>query len=210
MRGLCTTMIDWTSPGVVCNILWAVWYVTWVAAVVFSKQTKTQMKTDVGGLHRMVSSLGVVLLFFFPAGDGRPLFGVPALGQFTQRLWLAPDDVAWTLVGLTVAGFAFCWWARLHLGRLWSGFVTLKEGHHIVDTGPYGLVRHPIYSGLMFSAFMTAGLRATLAAFCGAVLITIGFSLTARIEERFLREQLGADAYDAYSRRVGMLVPGIG
>ena len=200
-------VIDWTSPGVVCNILWVFWYATWLAAVVFSGRTTTQMGTDAGGLHRMLSGFGVMLLFFFPAGDGSPLYGVAALGQFTQRLWTEPDDVAWTLVGLTVAGFAFCWWARLHLGRLWSGFVTLKEGHHIVDTGPYGLVRHPIYSGLMFSAFMTAGLRGTPAAFLGAALITLGFSLTARIEEGFLREQLGAEAYGAYARRVPMLVP---
>ena len=200
-------MIDWTSPGVVCNILWVGWYATWLAAVVFSGRTTTQMGTDAGGLHRMLSALGVMLLFFFPAGDGRPLYGVAALGQFTQRLWTEPDDVAWTLVGLTVAGFAFCWWTRLYLGRLWSGFVTLKEGHRIVDTGPYGLVRHPIYSGLMFSAFMTAGLHGTPAAFLGAALITLGFSLTARIEEQFLRKQLGQEAYGAYARRVPMLVP---
>ena len=200
--------IDWAAPEVVCNLLWAAWYATWLAAVVFSARTTAQMGTDAAGLHRMLSGFGVLLLFW-PAGSGRPLFGVEALGQFTQKLWIEPVDIAWTLVGLTVAGFAFCWWARLHLGRLWSGFTTIKEGHHIVDTGPYGLVRHPIYSGLMFSAFMTAGLRASPAAFCGAALVTIGFALTAGIEERFLREQLGAEAYGPYARRVPMLVPRI-
>ena len=201
--------IDWSAPEVVCNILWAVWYSTWLAAVVFSARTTAQMGTDAGGLHRMLSGIGVVLLFW-PAGSGPSVLGGPTLVRLTHKLWLEPDDVAWTLVGLTVAGFAFCWWARLHLGRLWSGFATIKEGHRIVDTGPYGLVRHPIYSGLMFSAFMTAGLRGSPAAFVGAALITIGFSMTARIEERFLREQLGAEAYSAYARRVGMLIPGIG
>jgi len=201
-------MIDWTAPEVVCNILWAVWYSTWLAAVVFSARTTAQMGADASSVYRMISGVGSIGLFW-PPGDGRPVFGVAALGRFIGRMWLEPDDVAWTLVGLTVAGFAFCWWARLHLGRLWSGFTTIKEGHHIVDTGPYGLVRHPIYSGLMFSAFMTAGLHASPAAFLGAALITFGFSQTARIEERFLREQLGADGYDAYARRVPMLVPRI-
>ncbi len=198
--------IDWAAPEVVCNILWAVWYSTWLAAVVFSGRTTAQMGADAGSLYRMLSGFGVVGLFW-PAGDGQPVFGVAGLGWFTGRLWLEPGDVAWTLVGLTVAGFAFCWWARLHLGRLWSGLTTIKEGHRIVDTGPYGLVRHPIYAGLMFSAFMTAGLHASPAAFCGAALIALGFSQIARIEERFLREQLGADGYDAYARRVPMLVP---
>ena len=198
--------IDWGAPEVVCNILWAVWYVTWLAAVVFSARTTAQMGADRGGWHRMLSGLGLVALFWAP-GDGRPLFGSAGLGWFTGRMWLEPEDVAWTLVAFTVAGFAFCWWARLHLGRLWSGFTTIKEGHRIIDTGPYGLVRHPIYSGLMFSAFMTAGLHASPAAFCGAALITLGFSQTARFEERFLREQLGAEGYDAYAKRVPMLVP---
>jgi protein-S-isoprenylcysteine O-methyltransferase Ste14 len=198
--------IDWAAPSVVCNILWTVWYVTWIAAVVFSRRTTVQMDRSRGGWSRTIGGFGLIALFW-PAGDGRPLFGVAGLGWFTGRLWLEPDDVAWTLVGLTVAGFAFCWWARLYLGRLWSGLPTIKEGHHIVDTGPYGLVRHPIYLGLMISAFMTAALHASPAAFCGVALITLGFSQVARLEEGFLRQELGADAYDAYARRVPMLVP---
>jgi protein-S-isoprenylcysteine O-methyltransferase Ste14 len=113
----------------------------------------------------------------------------------------------WTFFALTIGAFAFCWWARAHLGRLWSGFVTLKEDHRVVDSGPYGLVRHPIYTGAMFAALMTALIRASPIALVGFCLFTLGFWMTARIEERFLRDQLGAGAYDDYARRVGMLVP---
>lgn len=187
------------------NILWVVFYATWLAGVVWSGKTKTQMKTDVRGAHRAISGMGVLLLFA-PLGylaDRWPGFGI-----VISRLWPGPEGLQWGLFALTILGFAFCWWARLHLGRLWSGFVTLKEDHRVVDTGPYGLVRHPIYSGIMFAAVATALMRASPAALVGASLIAIGFSMTARIEERFLREQLGG-AYDAYSRRVGMLVPGV-
>ena len=93
------------------------------------------------------------------------------------------------------------------MGRLWSGYVTLKEGHRVVDTGPYALVRHPIYSGITFAALATAALRASPAGFFGIALIAVGLAMTAKIEERFLREQLGLESYDAYSRRVAMLVP---
>jgi protein-S-isoprenylcysteine O-methyltransferase Ste14 len=79
----------------------------------------------------------------------------------------------------------------------------------VVDTGPYGLVRHPIYSGIIFAALVTALLRASPLAFVGFALFAVGFAMTAAIEERFLRQQLGVDAYDAYSRRVPMLVPGL-
>lgn len=194
------------SAETAVNVLWPTWYVTWLAAVVWSGKTKTQMKTDMGGLHRFLAMIGVFLLFV-PASSGGPIWGSALLGSLTGRLWHEPTWVAWSLFALAVAGFGFCWWARLHLGRLWSGFVTLKEGHHVVDTGPYALVRHPIYSGMMFAALATALMRASPSAFIGATLIVAGFSMTARIEEGFLREQLGAEAYDAYSRRVAMLVP---
>jgi protein-S-isoprenylcysteine O-methyltransferase Ste14 len=184
------------------NVMWAVWYSTWLAAVVFSARTTAQMQTDVNGAYRMLIGIGAVLLFV-------PAVPVAAVAAAFAPLWPEPLQMQWVLFALTAAGFLFCWWARLHLGRLWSGFVTLKEGHYIVDTGPYGLVRHPIYSGVIFSAFATAAMRPTLAAFLGAALIGVGFAITARVEERFLREQLGAGAYDAYKSRVPMLVPGL-
>ena len=168
-----------------------VWYATWLAAVVFSAKTKVQFGRDAMSPARAIASIGVILMFV-------PI-GAP--------VWSPPAAVRWSLVALTVAGFGFCWWARLHLGRLWSGFVTLKEGHHIVDTGPYGLVRHPIYAGLIFSALMTAFAEATTPAIVGAAMVAAGFWSVARTEERFLRDQLGAEGYDAYARRVPMLLP---
>ena len=108
---------------------------------------------------------------------------------------------------LTFGGIFFAWWARIHLGRLWSGSITRKEGHHVVDTGPYRLVRHPIYTGLIGATIATATAAATVTAVVGAVLITFGMWLKARTEERFLTEELGPEAYAAYQRRVPMLVP---
>jgi protein-S-isoprenylcysteine O-methyltransferase Ste14 len=192
---------------VAVNVLWGVWYVTWILAVVWSGKTKTQMRRDMAGLHRVIAGVGAFLLFV-PALTGPAPAAFP--GPFIRRLWAPSPALDWSLFGLTVLSFAFCWWARLHLGRLWSGFVTLKEDHRIIDTGPYGLVRHPIYAGVIFAAATTALIRATPAALLGAVLLAVGFRMTARIEERFLREQLGAEAYDGYSRRVGMLIPRLG
>ena len=184
-----------------------VWYASWVVAAVWVSRAKTRMKTDMFGPHRILSGIGVLLLF---EPLGRYARSMPIIGGTVRRLWAQSAVLGWLLFVLAAAGFAFCWWARLHLGRLWSGFVTLKQDHRIVDTGPYGLVRHPIYSGLMFSALMTGLMRATPAALFGAALIIVGFAMTAKIEERFLRGQLGAAGYDDYRRRVGMLIPGIG
>lgn len=189
------------------NVLWVVWYVTWIGAVIWSGKTKTQMKTDMVGSHRLLAGFGGMLVFL-PSHGLRDAHSLWTLAR--TRLWEADPGLDGTLLALTVAAFAFCWWARLHLGRLWSGFVTLKEDHHIVDTGPYGLVRHPIYAGVMAALLATAFIRATPAALIGWPLFALGFSMTARIEERFLRSQLGAEAYDSYSRRVGMLIPRFG
>jgi protein-S-isoprenylcysteine O-methyltransferase Ste14 len=94
----------------------------------------------------------------------------------------------------------------LHLGRNWSGAVTIKDGHELVTSGPYALVRHPIYTGLLL-AFL--GSAVALGDWRGA----LAFALAAgalwrklRLEERWMREQFG-DAYQAYSQRVAALVP---
>ena len=77
----------------------------------------------------------------------------------------------------------------------------------MIDTGPYAIVRHPIYTGIILAAFATAAIKGTVFALAGAAIMTLGFWIKARLEERFLRQELGAAGYDAYSRRVPMLVP---
>lgn len=109
-------------------------------------------------------------------------------------------------MALIAVGLAFAWWARLHLGRLWSGTVTAKAEHHVVDTGPYRLVRHPIYTGLLLAILATMVAKGTVWGIAGAVLVIVGTVIKAKLEERFLRGELGS-AYDDYARRVPMLVP---
>ena len=85
--------------------------------------------------------------------------------------------------------------------------LTKKAGHHVVDTGPYRLVRHPIYAGLIFAAFATATEKGTSYALFGVAILTFGFYTKAQREERFLRVELGEDAYCAYARKTPMLLP---
>jgi protein-S-isoprenylcysteine O-methyltransferase Ste14 len=171
---------------------WDVWVVSWVVASAWSARTVGRA----GQLVYYVPVLaGGVMLFFFSPLQG-PLV-----------LWPTDNILGWFMVGIAAFGFALAWWARLALGSLWSGAVTRKEGHHVVDTGPYGIVRHPIYTGIILAAFATAIVKATALALAGAVLMSFGWYLKARIEERFLTAELGEDAYRAYAARVPMLVP---
>ncbi len=86
--------------------------------------------------------------------------------------------------------------------------MTKKSDHRIIDTGPYGIVRHPIYTGIILATIAVAVVKGTTLAVAGSMLGVLGYWwLKARLEEGFLREQLGPGAYDAYRRRVPMLIP---
>ncbi|MER8700574.1 isoprenylcysteine carboxylmethyltransferase family protein [Mesorhizobium sp. M1273] len=175
--------------------LWLLWVVSWAAAAFWADRAEKRAGFGVELPSRAVMVLGTILLFIPAHGYAGPL-----------RLWTPNLAEAWICVALIAAGLAFAWWARLHLGRLWSATVTAKAAHRVVDTGPYRLVRHPIYTGLLLAILATMAAKGTVWGVAGAILITVGIVMKARLEEHFLRGELGR-AYDDYARRVPMLVP---
>lgn len=146
--------------------------------------------------YNVVTMIGVILLFGFYRQSHHYLV-----------LWRIGQDTAWCMVALAMVGLSFAWWARIHLGRLWSRWVVRKADHRIIQSGPYALVRHPVYTGISFAILATAVMFGTGFAYLGAALIILSFYIKARLEEEFLRKELDAEAYDAYARRVPMLVP---
>ena len=176
--------------------LWAGWGISWFIAAAWRDRAVKSPARGSQLTYRLTTALGAVLLF-------RP---AARLFPHEPRLWATSESVAWVMAAVTAAGLAFTWWARIALGRLWSGAVTRKAGHHVVDTGPYRLTRHPIYSGIMLAALATMLSIGRVSAMAGTALIWIGLYLKARLEEQFLREELGP-SYDEYARRVPMLVP---
>ncbi len=198
------------TPDRAANWAWFFWGLSWFLAAAWRAPAVRRAGFGAEWLHLLITLAGFVLLFtlyFVPptAGDSTGM----VYELVWRRLWAPPNAVRWVFAAVTVAGFLFCWWARLQLGRLWSGAVTSKADHKIIDTGPYGLVRHPIYTGILLASAGTAALHATASGVIGFVLIFLGFWIKARLEERFLRNELGAETYDAYARRVGMLIPGL-
>ncbi|HEX3700303.1 MAG TPA: isoprenylcysteine carboxylmethyltransferase family protein [Phenylobacterium sp.] len=175
------------------DVLWAAFLVSWYAAMLWTARAVARTS--------WLSRLGDYAIYFLGFG----LLFTPAAS--VPPLWPTPEPVGYGLMVLEVAAFAFAWWARVHLGSLWSGMITLREGHHVVDTGPYRLVRHPIYTGFIGAAWALALITPTPAKLAGAVVLTLQMAWKARREEAFLRHELGPDAYDAYSARTPMLVP---
>jgi protein-S-isoprenylcysteine O-methyltransferase Ste14 len=186
------------TPESTIVALWIAWLASWGVAAFWSN------RTEKGG--GVVAEIAFRILFWASA--------TLLLAPFSDRhlfaqvqFWHLNATLKWILVALTATGFLFVWWARINLGRLWSDWLTKKAGHHVVDTGPYRLVRHPIYSGLIFAAFATAIQKGTSFALFGAAILTFAFYTKALREERFLRLELGEGAYDAYARKTAMLVP---
>ena len=134
-------------------------------------------------------------------------WGAFAAQPFRRPVWHTPPLAAWALVLAEAGFFAFGFWARAHLGTLWSGMMTLRDGHRVVDTGPYRLVRHPIYTCFIGAAWMLALIGAAPERLLGAAILTLVMAVKAKAEEALLRRELGTQAYDAYAARTPMLVP---
>lgn len=176
--------------------IWVIWYASWLASLFWTTRPAARPNFRSHGPYQLVTMAGIVLLFWLPAW--RPT--VPLL-------WTLPDAALWALALGVVLAFAFCWWARIEMGRLWSGLISRTENHRVIDSGPFALVRHPIYSGIIAAAFVTALAEGTVPALAGAAAFALAFWMKARIEEAFLIGELGPAAYGAYRQRVPMLIP---
>jgi protein-S-isoprenylcysteine O-methyltransferase Ste14 len=183
------------SPTSAMATLWGIWLLGWLITAGATAKTVAEQSPSSRLTHSLFVSIGALLLFFRPR----------SLDSLMRPLLRAPWT-SWAGVVLVAIGLAFASWARFHLGRLWSGRVTLKEDHAIIRSGPYGIVRHPIYTGLLLAFAGTALARMTLATLAGFVLIVIGLIIKIRQEEQLLTDHFGA-AYDAYRAEVRALIP---
>ena len=183
------------TPSAFIAAAWIVWLLTWVLAAGWSARTASHHDLGAESPSRVLTLAAVVMILasYWPLPEA--------------VLWTTTREVGWAMAFLVVLGLGFTWAARLHLGPLWSSTSAPTEDHRIVDTGPYGIVRHPVYAGLLLAAAATAIDGGRLEALAGALVLVAAISLRAKLEERFLRRDLGDEAYASYRRRVPMLIP---
>ena len=188
----------WTTtwPTELLALLWLAFLASWVGASFWQGQTKKQVMTLESQRYRLPILVGGILYTPFVA----EILGL-------KPLWVLGNTGIAIAAILSAAGIAFAWWGRLHLGKFWSNTITHKEDHRVIDTGPYGLVRHPIYTGLIFGMLVTGVAIGLVTTILGAILISLGMWQKGRMEEVFLSKELGEQAYGAYCRRVPMLIP---
>ena len=130
----------------------------------------------------------------------------PLLGPLLWRVW--PDVVIAEVIGVAVllVGLSLAVWARVHLGRHWSAEAVLAEDHELVRTGPYRLVRNPIYLGGLIGLAGTAIAIGELRGVAALALLLVAVMHKIRVEETLLSEHFGAE-YDEYRREVKSLIP---
>lgn len=202
------------APKYVVVFVWFAWIVSWMLAANASPSSPV---VKAAGWrrewpYRVIMILGFVLMYVSLGQSSSPVPLAPLRAAILSfgfaEWWDLPQLALWGAALLAIAGFSFAWWARLHLGRLWSSGVTRKQDHTLIDSGPYAWVRHPIYTGLLMGTVALLAISGRTFGVIGFVMVVIGIVLKARLEEQFLREELGAEAYGAYAKRVPMLVPG--
>lgn len=174
--------------------LWLAWLLYWVLSAANAKRTQRR------------ESLASRLSYIVPLLAGVWLIGAPRLEWGWLSLQLLPPLRYPLGVALVALGLAFSVWARLHLGRNWSGTVTLKEGHELIRRGPYAYVRHPIYTGLLVALLGSALECGEPRALLGVALALISFVYKLRIEEVLMRQTFPAE-YPRYSAQVPALIP---
>lgn len=188
------TTMNWVGST---KALWVIWALYWTIMARSAAKTETAESVAARAGHLLPLAAGYFLLYW------------PTPYEAMEYRFIGPEAV-WSPLGaiLAMCGFALAVWARNHLGKYWSGIITLKEGHQLIRTGPYRLVRHPIYTGVLLAflgSAMAVGRGRGLVAF---FVVTVAFGIKAKREERNLLSRFG-DEYRLFQREVKALLPRI-
>lgn len=177
-------------------VLWIVFITYWSAAAKHVAPTKSSESAESRRTHVRLMNAGLILLF------------IPSFWLFGRRF--VPDVPAVVIAGLSiqVAAGVLGVWARQHLGRNWSGAITVAEDHQLIRSGPYGVLRHPIYSAMIGMFVGSAVAIGEWHSLIGLVLIVIAYMRKIPLEELSLRTVFGPE-YDEYAKARWALVPWI-
>jgi len=173
------------------DIAWVVLLLVWVAGGTGNKRTARDESSGSRAQHLLLTIVSFGLIFGLAPlhAEARPVTGAAGFA-------------------LTLAGVVFAIWARLTIGRNWSAMVTVKESHELVRRGPYRIVRHPIYTGILLAMLGSAIAFGKWPGYLGFAIAFFAFKQKSLTEEQFMVEQFG-DAYVRYRAEVKALIPGV-
>jgi protein-S-isoprenylcysteine O-methyltransferase Ste14 len=175
--------------GTVFGVGWAAFWLYWLIAAFSVKKGHVQWSREL--LIRAVLIAFIIVLV---------RLGVLRGHSPSTDVWRASLGLVLFSLGL---GFAI--WARVHIGRNWGTPMTQKVEPDLVTSGPYRLVRHPIYTGILVAGVGTA-VALNWQWLIVVALAGVYFIYSAAVEERYMAEQF-PDTYPAYKHETKMLLP---
>jgi protein-S-isoprenylcysteine O-methyltransferase Ste14 len=181
-------------PGLILFGCWAAFLLYWLISSFAVKATVERKSLSSSLPYRIATSLGAIML-------AKLNWHWPLNIPLTPHTFLT----AWIAAALCVAGLGIAIWSRWTLAGNWSSDVRFKQGHELIQTGPYRFVRHPIYTGIILMCFGSAILFGQLHCWLGALVMGIGFWIKLKQEETIMLQHF--PGYAEYRKRVKALVP---
>ena len=185
------------SYSKLAGLIWIIFFAYWYLSSAFNQARTERQESNFSRLFYIVLiGLAVFLFSFGPASYGPLLWRFVPDGTLSSQLGLA----------ILVLGLCFAVWARLHLGRYWSGRISVAEDHQLIQTGPYRLVRNPIYFGGLIAVLGTAIIIGEVRAIPAFLLVLIALLYKIHLEEKLLKERF-AQGFTDYQKKVKSLIP---
>jgi protein-S-isoprenylcysteine O-methyltransferase Ste14 len=173
---------------------WVLFSLYWEAAGAHAAAAKSSESSGSRAFHVALANIALVL----------EIVPIRAFGRFL------PDSYIVMTTGLIIeaAGLLLAIWARRHLGQNWSGRISVMAHHDLIKSGPYRLLRHPIYTGLLWMYFGVALVTGEWLAVIGVAIAVFAYWRKIRLEEATLGTAFG-EGYADYRRETWALLPGV-
>ncbi|MGD8456228.1 MAG: isoprenylcysteine carboxylmethyltransferase family protein [Anaerolineales bacterium] len=200
MSNLFVLILRWCTFGI-----WLFWLFHYWGGISGMKQHYQESVTEANSRSDQILLLALGLFTMAPV----LMILLAALGVMTFQPWARtwPAVLAGTL--LTLFGAVGGYYCRNFLGSCWTPAVRAESGHHIIDTGPYGIVRHPIFTMMLVMFFGITVVFAAWWTWVVYIILVVGYVIKAEAEEKIL-SQYSAKEYAAYQKRVRFrLIPGL-
>lgn len=188
-------MFDW-NPGNIIRTAWVVWIIWWLVAATRVNRMKRREPVPEWVL-RWILMIAAFELLFQPGSY---------LGILNHRFVPHSQRILELGAAITCIGLAFSIWARQHIGRYWSGSVSIRADHQLIRTGPYSRIRHPIYTGILVGLAGTLLADGHYAAILAFLIVLGGLSWKALREENLLKSEFGS-AFEEHKRMTGFFLP---
>jgi protein-S-isoprenylcysteine O-methyltransferase Ste14 len=172
---------------------WSIFSLYWSAAAKNSSRAISSESSQSRRLHGFLVNIAL-LLVVLPVRALNPRF-LPRAG------W-----IPWLGLSIQTASLVLAVWARRHLASHWSGEITIKVDHKLIRTGPYHLIRHPIYAAILGMFAGSAIVSGRYLALFGVIIAAFAYRRKIRLEEANLRRAFGL-AYNIYERQTGSFIP---